>query len=172
MGKVFVTSDTHFHHRNIIKYCNRPFGSVMDMDLHMVKAWNSIVKKEDKVFHLGDFGFGNKIAISRLVKNLNGNIHLIKGNHDRHSTSFYMDCGFKSVYDYPILYNGFFILSHEPQFIPCDIVKNIHGHIHNNHVLERIVDGKNLYYNVSMEVVNYVPVEFDKIIEYYDMGED
>lgn len=74
----YFTSDTHFSHTNIIKYCNRPFKSVEEMDEVLIANWNSVVKKTDQVFHLGDFGYNYKIA-----QRLNGHKHLIWGNHDR-----------------------------------------------------------------------------------------
>lgn len=78
--KPFFTADTHCGHANIIKYCNRPFKDVFDMDQEIIKRWNSVVSKNDIVYHLGDFSFRGKCA--DYVDKLNGRIHLIKGNHD------------------------------------------------------------------------------------------
>jgi len=84
VGKIWLTSDTHFFHENILKYCNRPFGSVEDMNEALVKNWNSVVKPEDHVYHLGDFCFGNVEKWNWCLEpgRLNGHIHLILGNHD------------------------------------------------------------------------------------------
>ena len=79
----FWTSDTHFKHKNIIKYSHRPFSSVEEMDREMIKRWNSVVKPQDTIFHLGDFSFAEEDYIEHILRQLNGNKHLIWGNHDQ-----------------------------------------------------------------------------------------
>jgi len=74
----YFTSDTHFGHKNIIGYTNRPYKSVFDMDEDIIKNWNNTISKTDLVFHLGDFSFQSDLYVHRL----NGKIILIKGNHD------------------------------------------------------------------------------------------
>lgn len=77
---IFFTGDTHFNHGKIIVYCNRPFDGVTHMNETLVANWNAVVKKEDHVYHLGDFGFG---AISTTLDRLNGRIHMVIGSHDK-----------------------------------------------------------------------------------------
>lgn len=91
----FFTSDTHWNHKNIIKYCNRPFKDVDHMNQSMIQRWNEIVKPEDDVYHLGDFCMGGTRPKDWL-KYLNGKVHLIRGNHDPHVE----DQGFASVQNY------------------------------------------------------------------------
>jgi calcineurin-like phosphoesterase family protein len=85
---IWFTSDTHFGHKNIIKYCNRPFENVEEMDQTIIKNWNSVVKDNDLVYHLGDFmsWAGNSSTIERRYRQyrhaLKGKIFLIEGNHD------------------------------------------------------------------------------------------
>ena len=55
---LFFTSDTHFDHKNIIRYCNRPFSSIEEMNNFLIKRWNATVGPDDTVFHLGDVTFG------------------------------------------------------------------------------------------------------------------
>lgn len=79
---VFFTSDTHFGHSKIIEYCKRPFSSIEEHDKALIQNWNSVVGQDDTVFHLGDFAYGNSQFIANTIKQLNGNIILVKGNHD------------------------------------------------------------------------------------------
>ncbi len=79
----FFVSDCHWQHRNIIKYSNRPFTSVEDMDEQMVRKWNDTVKPDDNVFSLGDFAFGKIGYIKNILSRLNGNIVMVLGNHDQ-----------------------------------------------------------------------------------------
>lgn len=79
----FVTSDTHFGHAKIIDYCKRPFASAEVMDRELVDRWNAKVPKGATVYHLGDFCFYKDPAQAEAVlRSLNGNIHLVVGNHD------------------------------------------------------------------------------------------
>lgn len=84
MSDVFFTSDTHFFHKNILKFCpdTRIGADHLEMTELMVVAWNGRVKTDDIVYHLGDVSFGKSDKTAALLKRLNGNIHLIQGNHD------------------------------------------------------------------------------------------
>lgn len=79
----FFTSDTHFGHANIIRFCNRPFKNVEEMDETLIENWNQVVSEDDTVFHLGDFAFGGSNVWKSIIPRLNGHINLIIGNHDR-----------------------------------------------------------------------------------------
>jgi calcineurin-like phosphoesterase family protein len=81
---IYFTSDTHFGHKNILRYCpDRPFNSVDEMDRKMVDLWNKQVLPNDDVYHLGDFTFYNDLDnLQSILDSLNGKIHLILGNHD------------------------------------------------------------------------------------------
>ena len=70
---IWVTSDTHFNHANIIKYCNRPFSSVEEMNETIIANWNKVVSQGDTVYHLGDFALGDKLLVLVLLECLNGN---------------------------------------------------------------------------------------------------
>ena len=79
---IWFTSDTHFGHNNIIKFCKRPWKTTEEMDEALIERWNSVVKPDDIVFHLGDFAFATNSRWKELINRLNGHIHLILGNHD------------------------------------------------------------------------------------------
>ena len=83
---VWFTSDTHFGHANIIRLSNRPFTSVSDMDTAIKSNWQSRVRPEDDVWHLGDFAFKNGRAAASYLSELPGNKHLVWGNHDSEET--------------------------------------------------------------------------------------
>lgn len=78
----FFTSDTHWGHKNIIKYSNRPFADVDEMNEAMIERWNSRVGPEDIVYHLGDIAFMPAKRFEGIAYRLNGIIHVCPGNHD------------------------------------------------------------------------------------------
>lgn len=78
---VWFTADTHFGHANVIKYCDRPYKSVEEMDEALILNWNAKVKDKDVVFHIGDFAFMKEPET--IIKRLNGTIYLVPGNHDK-----------------------------------------------------------------------------------------
>jgi len=80
MRNVWFTADTHFGHARIIDLCGRPFSSVHDMNEAMIDRWNAIVSPRDVVWHLGDFAFADH---QKYFSRLNGEKHLIRGNHDQ-----------------------------------------------------------------------------------------
>lgn len=77
---IYLTADLHFGHANIIKYCNRPFANVEEMDETLIMNWNFRVHPEDDVYVVGDFCFGDPRPY---VKHLNGNIRFLIGSHDK-----------------------------------------------------------------------------------------
>lgn len=114
----WVYGDPHYYHKNVLNYCQRPFKNVEEMNNNMISRHNRIVHKEDKVFIVGDFSFANKFDTTQIVNELNGNIILIMGNHDRSRTrTWLLECGFHQVIEYPIIIKDYFILSHEPVFL-------------------------------------------------------
>ena len=81
--EMFFTSDHHFSHSAIIKYTDRPFVDVDEMDQELIKRWNEVVGPNDSVFHLGDFVLGGPDKASQYFAELNGQIHAL-ANHWHH----------------------------------------------------------------------------------------
>lgn len=163
--KTFFIADTHFGHGEIIAYENRPFSSVEEMDREMIYRWNSVVSREDTIYMVGDFSFYditddyNKTA--QICNELNGHKILIKGNHDIQSEEYYRNCGFDAAYDYPIIIEGFWILSHEPVYINYNMpYANIYGHVHGN---EMYKDYSSRSFCACVERINYTPIEWNDI---------
>ena len=78
---IYFTSDMHFGHANVIKYCARPFASVEEMNEIIVRNWNEVVQPEDTVYCLGDISMGFTV-VEAYSHRLNGNKILVPGNHD------------------------------------------------------------------------------------------
>ncbi len=168
---IYFISDTHFYHSNIIKYCNRTFKDVNEMNETIISNWRFFITKDDIVYHLGDFCLSSDDDIKNIFNRLNGNKILIRGNHDRKSVKFYKDIGFEILTHAPIILEEYkLILSHVP--LPDVKIKNgyinLHGHIHNKNISEDYP--KNIYseikhINLSVDVTDYKPVSLDKINE-------
>ena len=96
---IYITSDTHFSHKNIIEYCDRPYTNPEEMNKDLISKWNSVVKEDDIVLHLGDVGFGLVEELSPIIQGLNGHKILIRGNHDfKRGVTSWMNIGFEKVY--------------------------------------------------------------------------
>ncbi len=158
----YIISDTHFGHKNIIKYCDRPENH----DELMFNNWVNTVGEVDTVLHLGDLTFN----VGLLKPNFNilpGNKFLIKGNHDHKSNLWYHENGFEIAPRRVFFNNGGdrILFTHYPEdnfHMHWDI--NIHGHIHNNSYRVKEVKARK-YVNVSVEVMNYVPVRLRDILK-------
>ena len=96
--KTYFISDLHLGHSNCIRFDSRPWETVEEMDMAIIKRWNRKVRKDDHVYVLGDFAYKNRTPISDYISQMNGFIHLIRGNHDKRSEE-YENC-FCEVADY------------------------------------------------------------------------
>ena len=154
--KIWITSDTHFNHANIINYCARPFKDVEEMNATLISKWNNVVGKNDIVWHLGDFALGGAEEVSRFREKLNGKIYLIRGNHDHHTNGWYVARGFDKVYDRPVVIDKNVLLSHAPITTEynCGELINLFGHVHNNIEWSVSLGGA----CVCVEHWNYIPV--------------
>ena len=140
--QIFYISDTHFNHRNILKFDDPQhfFTSIEEHDKYIINAWNCAVKKQDTVYFLGDLGYLKKDEAIKVLSLLNGNKYIIKGNHDKtwiHEMPKYSQTRVKGVYDYlKISDNGRkVILCHFPIMMwdgQHAGFYHIYGHVHNS----------------------------------------
>lgn len=163
MNKVWFTSDLHFFHKNVIKYCDRPFKDVNEMNEEMVRLWNETVSTSDTVYCLGDLAFCNVKEVEKLVKRLNGHIHWIWGNHD---SAIKRAHGFVWSGDYKeVKVNGQkFVLSHYPMLSWNGSFRGtimLHGHCHGS--LKD--DSTQLRMDVGVDCHDFRPISSDFIVE-------
>lgn len=157
---IYFIADTHFSEENIMRYENRPFKSITEMDEELIFRWNNAVNKHDEIYVLGDFGADGKEA--SILNQLNGKKFFIKGNHDIKSNQYYRDSGFGEVYDHPVIIKDFWILSHEPLYVNTNMpYANLFGHVHDSPIIKTY---SKQHYCVSVERINYTPISFDDVI--------
>lgn len=167
MKDIWVISDTHFSHQNILKFTDkdgelvRSFDDVNHMNQTMIDNWNRVVKPGDKVYHLGDVFFGDKEKFKSLWPRLNGSKRLVVGNHD--DIKFLSSGGFfQKVMMWRVFRDHGLLLTHTPQH-PAALtggrkdLLNVHGHIHQN----KSPEGP--YKCVCVEQTNYTPVHIEDL---------
>ena len=166
-NKIWVTSDTHFHHRNILIYeaTNRQFKDVDEMDRAMIERWNSVVRPCDVVLHLGDVAFAGKTITQNIVQKLNGRKWLLLGNHDRDKKFDWQEIGFERVFSSPFKMDGKFIFSHEPLAEIPDGMVNIYGHVHGSKHYNTMDSNR---FCACVERHNLTPVEYFSIRNLYN----
>ena len=82
--KIFFSSDQHFGHRNVVKFCNRPYADEKEMGKALIENWNNVVGPDDIIVTMGDFfWFNDSQSIKKVVNQLNGTIYMVLGNHDK-----------------------------------------------------------------------------------------
>jgi calcineurin-like phosphoesterase family protein/2'-5' RNA ligase len=166
---VYFIADTHFDHKNIIRYCHRPFSSVAEMNRAMKNNWNNTVGDNGIVYFLGDWSFGRGSRPPAYWKGrMKGNIVSIRGSHDRRQSGIRFQ-DFEELH--ATGYN--FLLIHNPN--PNDghntqeqkeKLENWYGWIVHGHVHDKapFIDGVKKRINVSVEVINYKPVSLEYLL--------
>lgn len=96
--RIWLSSDHHFGHENIIRYCGRPFKSLSEMNYEMTRRWNTTVAPDDLVYYLGDFAMGDVEAWPGFCQRLNGTKILLRGNHDKGQEQM-LEVGFTYVHE-------------------------------------------------------------------------
>ena len=174
MGNIYFTSDSHFGHDREFIFKERGFNSVEEMNAAIIKNWNSVVQPDDTVYHLGDVMLGDNNTGIECLKQLNGEIHLLFGNHDTSTRQkLYAKCpnvfidGFATTIK---VQNYNFYLSHYPTIVTNEDsnlplkrqIINLYGHLHQK---ENFYNDIPTMYHVGMDSHNNTPVSFDTIIE-------
>lgn len=176
MKEIFITSDTHFQHSNILNFRDKTtgklirgekFSNVDEMNEFMIDRWNSVVKNGDIVYHLGDVVIGDQEWLKTNWPRLRGSKRLIIGNHD--DIKFLSSGGFfKKVAMWRKFPEFGLILTHVPlhpgtlkqgssEDTESFAFKNLHGHIHQN------ASPEGPYQNVCVEVTNYTPINIEEL---------
>ncbi|MBQ2803763.1 MAG: metallophosphoesterase [Lachnospiraceae bacterium] len=164
---IYFIADTHFSEEGMLHYENRPFENTEEMDATIISNWNRLIKDEDCIYVLGDWGAEGHEA--EILNKLKGRKYLVKGNHDVHPNEYYRKAGFAEVYDYPIILQEFWILSHEPLYVNRNMpYANIFGHVHNSPLFK---DYSSQHFCVSLERIHYVPIAFEEIVRKVKSGD-
>ena len=189
---IWFTSDSHYGHTNIIRYCKRPFENAEEMNEKLIENWNSVVQPDDIVFHLGDFCFGGAPLWNAMLDRLNGKIYLIFGNHDlKNLKQGFMHrfawTGFQAqIY----IENRLIYLNHYPFLCYAGVYRGensawqLFGHVHSQKKeisYETITNGevkeilskdesrlKYLFptqYDVGVDNNNYTPISYEQVKE-------
>ena len=172
---------THFGHKLIIDFCNRPFSDVEEMNNKLIENWNSVVPKNGLVFHLGDFAWGGGYnAWKKIREQLNGEIILIEGNHDRKNMA---QSAKNELFKYVtwqmlieiegrrVLLNHYPFLCYSGIYRSKDALEyNIHGHVHltrsnpKGKDIERVLKYEfPTQYDVGVDFNNYAPISWNEL---------
>ena len=179
--KFYFTSDSHFGHENIIKYCKRPFANVAENDEELIRRWNEKVPKDGIVFHLGDVAFGDPERVDNILERLNGTIYLVIGNHDwrrivnNHKWRFEMmtqQINMK-IGKRHIILNHYPMLAFSGAWRGVDATYQLFGHVHTSPYTDEGLDQARMkmlftsQYDVGVDNNDFTPVswkEVDQII--------
>lgn len=181
----YFISDLHFGHKNCLAFDNRPFNTIEEHDDFIIRAWNETVGIDDDVYILGDISWYNSTKTIEIFKQLNGRLHLMKGNHDKTILkNTELRSLFVEIADYTELFidkNTSIVLCHYP--IPCFNNHyygwyHFYGHVHNSFEWNMMENNKRqmteLYgkecrmFNVGamMPYIHYTPRTFEQIIHW------
>lgn len=175
MSEIFFTSDTHFCHNKNFIYAARGFSTIEDMNEAIIERWNKTVNPTDIIYHLGDVMLGDNELGLNCLKQLNGKIHIIYGNHCTASRIHLYET-LDNIIDIKIAdilkYKGYHLyLSHYPTFTGNyedsgkalkGIVLNLYGHTHQT---TNFYEDNFFMYHVGVDSHNLTPVSFEEIIE-------
>ena len=163
---VLFSSDAHYSHENIIRFCNRPYKSVQEMDEALIDNWNARVQPDDVVYLLGDLFFCEASKAKHILHRLNGEKHLVLGNHDKLIRA---DRSIQRMFAevHPDLFETSIegthvVMCHYPMVTWNRSGRGsyqLHGHCHNNLPFDPTV--RRL--DVGVDAQGYAPIRWDEI---------
>jgi len=163
---IHFTSDWHLNHENIIKQCKRPFDSLNAMNQSIIDNYNSIVKSNDTVYNLGDlFLKGSYDDMKGLIKQFNGNMIVVIGNHDNEKyikrlLEDKLIKGFVNVFNLSVN-NTKIWLSHYPH---RSWVRSYHGSYHLHGHTHGKLEPYGLSFDVGVDCWDFKPVSFEQVV--------
>lgn len=168
---IWFIGGTHFNHSKILQYCNRPFPNIEIMNRTIIQNWNTKVQNTDTVFHLGDWGMTKsseapdapKESYLSIKKQLNGDIIVIRGNHDNNNSC-------KTIIENMVIRIGGYkiFLVHDPKFYNPHYSFIFTAHWHGKFGMF-IKKGKTIIVDLSVELWNFSPVTINEILQLYSI---
>lgn len=167
----YYIADTHFGHKNVLRFDNRPFTDVDEMDRVLIENWNSVVRDEDDVYIIGDLIYRTDKEPTWYLEQLKGKKHLIVGNHDE---KLIKDKSFRSYFveirdmlavfdDDKKLFLCHYPMAEWPSYFRGSY--HLYAHIHNNiNETFDIMKGKDRALNVGCMINGYKPVTFKELV--------
>lgn len=165
MKKIWFSSDWHLSHHGVIKYDNRPFKDIYEMDETIIENYNNLVGDKDDFYFLGDFSFADQKTTDQYLSRLKGNLFFIKGNHDHTK-------GTVKLYQKHGVYLGELnkITINKQDVILCHYAMKVwnrshHGSFHlYGHSHHSLPDDPNsLSFDVGCNGWDYKPLEFEQV---------
>lgn len=177
--KIFFTSDTHFFHKNIIKYCTRPYETVKEMNDAIIENWNRVVPEDGVVFHLGDVSLtASPKGIDEILWKLNGKKHLIKGNHEKNALQKeYIRMHWESINDITEIYikdeeitygEQHIVMCHYPMIVWNGSHRGswqLFGHVHGGLSNKGMINHKATQLDVGVDSHDYSPISYQQVKE-------
>ena len=189
LANVYVTSDHHFRHENIIKHCNRPFANVADMDKTLIDNWNKVVRPQDWAIHLGDFTLDSGPIAQEYFAQLNGNICILSNpwHHDKRWLRTTLPLKTMSGFDVKIWpsmvilevpqigKNGYPLAIHLCHY-PMAVwdrkhygAWHFHGHSHGNYQHATEIDYGKVALDIGVDCHNFTPISLGDIAVMFDI---
>ena len=172
--QVWFTSDTHFGHENIIRFCGRPFRDAEEMNAELIRRWRDTVPDDGIVFHLGDFAHGGSRLWNDMICALTGRKYLILGNHDNKNLRQGFMNRFELVTQQMTIRVGgqHIVLNHNPFLCYGGSYRDVwqlFGHVHSGPLSHTGLDHPRLkmlfplQYDVGVDNNDFRPVSFAEV---------